>query len=88
MPEKARIVVLNTTPIITLALAGQFHLIQQLYEEAMIPPAVRAEVMAGRAQRIGVAELAAASWLRTVPLQDPQRANLLSDLDRGEAVNP
>ncbi len=85
MPEKARIVVLNTTSIIALALAGQLDLVQQLYEKAMIPPAVRAEVMAGGTRRVGVAELEAASWLRTVSLQDPRRADLLSDLDRGEA---
>ncbi len=85
MPEKARGVVMNTTPIIALALAGQLRLIQRLYEVAVIPPAVRAEIMAGGVRRVGVAELEAASWIRTVSLSDPRRADLLADLDRGEA---
>jgi len=41
--------------------------------------------MAGGVSRVGVRELQAASWVRVMPLQDPQRANLLTDLDRGEA---
>jgi len=85
MPERPRTVIVNTTPIIALALIGQLHLLQHLYDEVLIPPAVRAEVLAGGPSGIGVAELQEANWIRTVPLQDPRRADLLSDLDRGEA---
>ncbi len=46
---------------------------------------VRAEVQAGGSRGIGVIELQSANWIRTVLLQDPGRADLLSDLDRGEA---
>jgi len=85
MPERTRIVVVNTTPIIALALIGQLDLLQHLYGEVLIPPTVQAEVLAGGSVGVGVAELQKADWVRTVHLQDPRRADLLSDLDRGEA---
>jgi len=50
-----------------------------------MPPAVQNEVFAGRPAGIGSAELQEATWLRVIPLQDPRRADLLADLDRGEA---
>jgi predicted nucleic acid-binding protein len=77
-------VISNTTPIIALALVRQLDLLRALYGEVWIPPAVAAELRAGGA-RAGAAELATASYIRTVTLNDPRRADLLSDLDRGEA---
>jgi len=47
MPERTRTIVVNTTPIISLALIGQLELLQHLYGEVVIPPAVKAEVLAG-----------------------------------------
>ena len=86
MPEPTRIVVVNTTPIIALALIGQLDILQQLYREVVIPPTVQHEVLSGGSGGIGVIELQRANWIRIVPLQDPRRADLLlSDLDRGEA---
>ncbi len=46
---------------------------------------MQAEIRAGGPSGIGVRELEAADWMRVVPLQDPRRADLLTDLDRGEA---
>jgi len=85
MPEPTRVVVVNTTPIIALALIGQLDLLRQLYGEVVIPPAVQAEILAGGPSGVGVAELKTAAWIRPAPLLDPGRADLLSDLDRGEA---
>ena len=84
MPDSPRLVVSNTTPIITLAQVEQLPLLQQLYGTVLIPPAVRAEILAG-GQRVGAKELRQATYIKTIPLQDPRRADLLSDLDRGEA---
>lgn len=85
MPEEGSLVVVNATPIISLSLAVHLDLLRSLYQEVLIPPAVRSEVLAfGRTGR-GVEELKAAGWIKTVPLQDPRRADLLSDLHRGEA---
>jgi predicted nucleic acid-binding protein len=85
MPEQTRTVVLNTTPIIALALIGRLDLLQYLYSEVLIPPTVQAEVLVGGPGSPGVAELQRANWIRVVSLQDPRRADLLSDLERGEA---
>lgn len=84
MPNQPRRVVSNTTPIITLALLGQLSLLQQLYGTVMVPTAVANEILAG-GSRTGAAELQQASYIHSTPLQDPRRADLLSDLDRGEA---
>ncbi|MDM8532165.1 hypothetical protein QUF63_13415 [Anaerolineales bacterium HSG25] len=83
MPKQT--VVVNATPCISLALIGHFELLQRLYETIIIPPAVQREVLVGGAQYIGVTELKQASWVKTIPLQNPRQADLLVDLDRGEA---
>lgn len=85
MPDSQRVVICNATPIISLASIEQLHLLRLLYTEVLIPPAVRAEISAGSAGRPGYRELNRADWIRTVSLLDPRRADLLSDLDRGEA---
>lgn len=85
MPEEGALVVVNATPIISLSLADQLDLLRHLYGEVVIPPAVRSEVLTGGRSGKGVAELRAADWIKVVALQDPRRADLLSDLDRGEA---
>ncbi len=85
MPEPSQTVVVNATPVIALALINQLDLLRRLYGEALIPPAVRAEVLAGGPGSPGFVELQRAEWIRVTDLQDPRRADLLSDLDRGEA---
>jgi predicted nucleic acid-binding protein len=85
MPEEARLVVVNTTPIIALSLIGELDLLRLLYGQVLVPPSVEAEVLAGGRGGTGRSELQEAAWLRIVSLQDPSRADLLADLDRGEA---
>ena len=85
MPEGPRLVVVNTTQIIALSLVGELDLLRSLYGQVVVPSAVEAEVLAGGRDGIGGSELQEASWLRVASLQDPRRADLLADLDRGEA---
>ena len=85
MPEQMLRGASNTTPIISLSIIGRLGLLRDLYTEVLIPPAVYAEVMAGGAGRAGSVELQRAQWFRTLPLIDPKHADLLVDLDRGEA---
>lgn len=85
MLDETRTVVVNTAPIISLSLVNHLPLLRDLYQTVLIPPAVREEAMRGGTRSIGVTELQQADWIRTVPLQDSRRADLLSDLDRGEA---
>lgn len=84
MLNSPRFVVSNTTPIIALAQVEQLPLLQRLYGTVFIPPAVKAEILVG-GQRKGAKELRQADYIKTIPLQDPRRADLLNDLDRGEA---
>ena len=85
MPDQPQTIIINATPIIALALLDQLALLQPLYGTVLIPPAVQAEVLAGGTRLIGVTELQHAPWIKLTALQDPRRADLLSDLDRGEA---
>lgn len=82
MPEPDWIVISNTTPIVSLALIGKLDLLRLLYGEVWIPPAVKAELLAG-GFRVGAREVGDADYLRLVTLADLRRADLLSDLDRG-----
>jgi uncharacterized protein len=84
MPAADAPVVVNTTPIITLSVVDRLDLLRQLFGSVIIPPAVRREVLAG-GTRAGAGALKAASWRRETPLREPGRADLLTDLDRGEA---
>jgi len=85
MPEPHRIVISNATPLIGLSLINNLHLLKVLYDEVLVPPAVYAEVLTGGPDRPGSIELQNAIWIKKTQLQDPRRADLLSDLDRGEA---
>ena len=85
MPEMPRLVVVNTTPIIALALLDKLDLLRQLYGQVIAPSAVWTEVLAGGSTGTGSAELREATWLRVSSLHDPRSADLLADLDRGEA---
>ena len=72
MPESGQRVVVNATPIIALSLIRQLDLLQRLYGEILMPPAVRSEILEGGKRAIGITEMQAVSWLRVSPLQDPQ----------------
>lgn len=85
MPELPSRVVSNTTPLIALSVIGHLDVLRALYTEILIPPAVHAEIMAGRFKQAGAIELNHAPWIRVVSLKDTRRASLLVDLDRGEA---
>jgi predicted nucleic acid-binding protein len=85
MPAGDGPVVADTTPLIALSLVDRLGLLRSLYHRVVIPPAVRSELEAGGSRGSGSVDLAAASWIETVPLEDPSRADLLADLDRGEA---
>ncbi len=58
---------------------------QRLYGQVVIPPTVQTEALRGGTKGIGAAEVQQADWISVIPLADPRRADLLSDLDRGEA---
>lgn len=85
MPDDPSLVVINTTPVIALSIIGQLELLHLLYVEVLMPPAVEGEILAGGPKGVGREEVFAAAWIKVTPLEDPRRADLLADLDRGEA---
>lgn len=86
MPDHSRIVVVNTTPLIALAAIDQLQLLALLYPDGiLVPDDVWREYHAGSSGHTAVA-LDAIPALRRTHLADPRRAQLLSDLDPGEAA--
>ncbi len=81
MPDRPRLVVTDTTPLIALALIGKLNLLSDLYGEVAALPTVYAEAIAGAAGRIDAADIRSASWVRVQPLSNPQRADTLVNLD-------
>ena len=72
------IVVSDTSPLTALITIQQIDLLQQLYGEVKIPPAVAEELLAYHT--------AIPSFIQIVPVQEiPLLAELNRQLDRGEA---
>lgn len=55
---------LNSSPLIALARIGQFESLRLLYQELLIPPAVRDEVVRFGEERFGAVELERADWIQ------------------------
>jgi len=85
MPEPPRVVVVNTTPLISLAIVKRLELLQKLYGEVLIPPAVEKEILAGGQKGSAFIDFSRWPFIQTVSLKDPSRAELLVDLHGGEA---
>jgi uncharacterized protein len=81
------IVVSNTTPLIGLAVIGQFDLLRQMFGEILIAEAVYHEaVVAGRDEGGAKGEVSSADWIRVHAVRDRLAVDvLLDELDRGEA---
>jgi uncharacterized protein len=80
------IVVADSGSLIALAQIGMVHLLQVLYGQIYIPPAVRDEVIVSGRGLPGSEELAQASWVKTVEPKDMTAVELLRErLDLGES---
>lgn len=81
------IVVSNTTPLIGLAVVGQFDLLAYLFGRIFLPTAVYNEaVLYGREKGGAKQEVGGADWIEVVPVRDQLAVDvLLDELDRGEA---
>jgi len=78
--------VANAGPLIALAQIGHFDLLQSLYNQLYIPPAVWDEVVASGRGRPGAVELSAVSWIHIVEVRDTTAVQLLRErLDAGES---
>ncbi len=78
-------VVVNATPLISLALLGRLSLLNEMFDEVIVPQAVYAEVIQGGAGKPGADALAEADWLNVVSADVSLTIEpLLLGLDAGE----
>lgn len=78
-------VVVNATPLISLALLGRLSLLKQMFEEVIVPLTVHEEVVVHGVGRPGSEALAAADWLTVMPIDASVAIEpLLLGLDAGE----
>ena len=86
MPDQAKVVVTNTTPLIALTAAtGNLDVLRRLYSRIVVPYEVAEEIRAGGREAFGVAVFDQASWLEISPEPLVLLPYLQNTLDRGEA---
>ena len=79
-------VVSNSSPLIALARVGQLKLLQPLYAELSVPPAVWTEVVVHGSGQPGAVLVQQAGWIRQVAVRNrPLVLSLTQDLGVGEA---
>lgn len=86
MPDRSKIIVTNTTPLIALTAAtGNLDILRQLYTRVVVPYEVAAEIKAGGKEAFGLDVFKQTSWLeiRHSPVELPPY--LQNSLDQGEA---
>lgn len=81
------IVVSNTTPLIGLAVIGQFDLLRRLFGKVYLPEAVYQEAVVHGRERGGARQqVMEADWIEVVAVRDRLAVDvLLDDMDIGEA---
>jgi predicted nucleic acid-binding protein len=83
------VVISDSSPLVHLSAIGRFAVLERLYPNLLIPPAVFQEVAVAGKGRAGAQELEAAIKTGTVRLQSPKAQilsrNELRALDTGEA---
>lgn len=87
MRDVGKILVTNTTPIISLVAAtGSLDVFKFLYSRVVVPFAVAQEVQAGGQQAFGVDVFHGADWLDIQTDEITLQPFLRNSLDRGEAA--
>lgn len=80
------IVVADAGPLIALARIGHLRLLQLLYQQLHIPPAVRDEVAVSGPGRAGAARVGDVPWIRVAEVRDTTAVQLLRErLGAGES---
>lgn len=86
MPEQAKSIVTNTTPLIALTAAtGSLDVLRELYARVVVPHEVAAEIRAGGKEAFGLDVFEKASWLEISQNPVVLPPYLQNSLDRGEA---
>lgn len=80
------IIVSDTSPISNLVIIGRLHILQQLFSEIVVPPAVNEEILALQQLGTNISAYQTAPWIRTIHPTDISKVQILeSRLDIGEA---
>lgn len=86
MPDCAKVIVTNTTPLIALTAAtGNLDVLHALYTRVIVPYEVAEEIRAGGKDAFGLVVFEQASWLEVNPAPVVLPSYLQNSLDRGEA---
>lgn len=86
MPDGVRIIVTNTTPLISLAVAtDSLDILRALYDRVVVPLEVSEEILAAGSQAPGVEAFRKATWLERRKDAIELPLYLRNTLDRGEA---
>jgi len=86
MPDRSKIIVTNTTPLIALTAAtGNLDILRHLYSRVVVPDEVAAEIKAGGKEAFGLDVFEQASWLEISNNPVVLPPYLQNSLDRGEA---
>jgi predicted nucleic acid-binding protein len=86
MPEQTKMVVTNTTPLITLTAAtGNLEILRVLYSRIIVPYEVAEEIRAGGEKAFGLDIFEQVSWLEITPSPVEFSSYLQNSLDRVEA---
>ena len=82
MPD---LVISNTSPLFYLHRLRQVDLLQRLYEQIVVPEAVRDELHIGRVRGEDAPEIAEYEWIEVRSVRVPEVIRLITDLGPGEA---
>ncbi len=86
MPDSGRSLVINTTPLITLAVATNgLDVLRLLYDRVVVPMEVGQEILAAGNSAPGVAAFNDAPWLERIRVPQEIPVFLRNSLDKGEA---
>ncbi|GAB4294974.1 MAG: hypothetical protein Fur0025_31900 [Oscillatoriaceae cyanobacterium] len=83
MPETT--VIVNTSPLLYLHQVGQLELLQKLYRQVAVPPAVISELEVGNQQGIDVPKINSIEWIQVLPVASAVLVPAVIDLGQGEA---
>ncbi|MGO8674998.1 MAG: DUF3368 domain-containing protein [Limisphaerales bacterium] len=81
-----RRIICNSGPLIALGILARLDLLNSLFDEVLVPEAVRREIERGGVRLSGVEDFRRADWVRIVPLKGKRDELLESLLDAGEAA--
>lgn len=80
------IVVSNATPLIAMAMADQFDLLQKIFGRIYIPQGVHEEVVEQGGERFGATDVRQAAWVQVIAAKDRLAVEVLEDdLGKGES---